>query len=59
EGALVIPDVGCGAYGNDPGEVGTLLGEALQRQPGLFSEIHLVGQRSFADAAVNVSNGLC
>eukprot|EP00439_Symbiodinium_sp_Y106_P036616 s1300_g4.t1 len=59
DGALVIPDVGCGAYGNDPGEVGTLLGEALKRQPGLFSEIHLVGQGSFADAVVNVSNGLC
>ena len=25
----------------------------------LFSEIHLVGQGSFADAVVNVSNGLC
>ena len=25
----------------------------------LFAEIHLVGQGSFADAVVNVSNGLC
>ncbi|CAK9110792.1 unnamed protein product, partial [Durusdinium trenchii] len=50
-GALVLPDLGCGAYGNDPSEVGRLLGQALSRQPGLFLEVHLVGQAAFADAA--------
>ncbi|CAE7305825.1 unnamed protein product [Symbiodinium natans] len=59
DGALVIPDVGCGAYGNDPKEVGSLLGEALRQQPGLFAEIHLVGQDGFADAAEGTAKGWC
>ena len=58
-GALVVPDLGCGAYGNDPVEVGQLLGEALRRQAGLFLEVHLVGQASWADAAESVVSPMC
>jgi len=50
---LVIPDAGCGAYGNDATDVGSIFGDTL-RQGYLhcFEEIHLVGQRAFADAAL-------
>mmetsp|Transcript_64873 Transcript_64873/g.152534 ORF Transcript_64873/g.152534 Transcript_64873/m.152534 type:complete len:549 (+) Transcript_64873:44-1690(+) len=59
DGIFVVPDVGCGAYGNDPSEVGTLLGEALRQQPGLFAEIHLVGQERFSEAAERTAKGRC
>ena len=39
----MIPDLGCGAYNNDPEEVGRLLGEALQKYRGQFLQVHLVG----------------
>ena len=42
-GVLVIPDLGCGAYNNDPEEVGRLLAEALQKYRGQFLQVHLVG----------------
>lgn len=50
---LVVPDLGCGVYKNDPAEIGHALGMAL-RQPGIgerFREIHLVGSQEFARAA--------
>jgi len=50
--ALVVPDLGCGALGNDPRAVGRALGSALQRHfPRAFAELHLVGQSAFAAAA--------
>ena len=55
-GVLVVPDLGCGAYGNDAVEVGRLLGEALRGHS--FLEIHLVGQASFADATESTAKGL-
>jgi len=55
-GVLVVPDLGCGAYGNDAVEVGRLLGEALKGHS--FLEIHLVGQASFADATESTAKGL-
>lgn len=49
---LVVPDIGCGVYGNKPADIGTAFGEAIRwRYPRQFAEIHLVGQRDFADAA--------
>ena len=42
-GVVIIPDLGCGAYNNDPDEVGRLLGEALQKYRGHFLQVHLVG----------------
>lgn len=52
----MVPDLGCGAYGNDAAEVGRLLGEALRGRS--FLEIHLVGQASFADATESTAKGL-
>lgn len=49
-GVLVIPDLGCGAYSNDPEEVGRLLGEALQKYRGHFLQVHLVGPETFCQA---------
>eukprot|EP00930_Biecheleria_cincta_P011443 TRINITY_DN11425_c0_g2_i3.p1 TRINITY_DN11425_c0_g2~~TRINITY_DN11425_c0_g2_i3.p1 ORF type:complete len:521 (+),score=71.42 TRINITY_DN11425_c0_g2_i3:97-1659(+) len=48
--ALVVPDLGCGIYGNEPSQVGHALGEALRRGAWSFSELHLVGQSAFARA---------
>lgn len=50
-GVLVIPDLGCGAYNNDPEEVGRLLGMALQKYRGHFLQVHLVGPETFCQAA--------
>jgi len=38
---LVIPDIGCGVFKNDPAVVGTILGKALVQFPGYFSRIFL------------------
>ncbi|CAK9085094.1 unnamed protein product [Durusdinium trenchii] len=44
--ALVIPDVGCGTYGNDRKVVGRLLGQALRDFGPIFSEVHVVGSQA-------------
>lgn len=50
---LVCPAVGCGAYGNEPAEVGTLLGAVLCEEAleGRLEEVVLVGSRPFFEAA--------
>jgi len=49
---LVIPDVGCGVYGNNPEEVGKIFGNVLNMYfKGAFKEIHFVGKAEFAGAA--------
>jgi len=49
---LVMTDVGCGAYGNNPKEVGKAFGAIIKEHfPQAFSEILLVSGRTFADAA--------
>lgn len=48
---LVMPDAGCGVYGNSPEEVGRIFGEVVQNSfAGVFDEIHLVGKEHFAAA---------
>jgi len=50
---LVIPDVGCGVYGNDPRAVGSALGEVLHaRCAASLREVHLVGSSEFASATM-------
>lgn len=49
--ALVFPDVGCGAFGNDPTIVGRLAGIALVPYIGYFKHIVFTGRREFFDAA--------
>jgi len=50
---LVIPDCGCGVFQNDPRDVGMLLGKVLSKVDGRLQKVLLVGQRSFADAAID------
>jgi len=50
---LVIPDIGCGVYENDPSIVGRIMGEVLLADfPFAFREIHLVGNRAFVRSAL-------
>lgn len=50
---VVVPDLGCGVYGNDPQAVGRALGEVVRRCfPEAFAEIHLVGLPAFVEAAL-------
>jgi len=50
-GALVIPDVGCGVYGNSHEEVGALLNKAMLDYKNVFAEIHIAGPKEFYEAA--------
>lgn len=45
---LVVPDAGCGVYGNKASDVGQALGSSLRRMPLHFREVHLVGSADFA-----------
>jgi len=58
--ALVVPDVGCGAFHNDPIEVGSLFGAALREAPleGRLTDIVLCGSPEFNAAADNAFRGL-
>mmetsp|Transcript_167568 Transcript_167568/g.538112 ORF Transcript_167568/g.538112 Transcript_167568/m.538112 type:complete len:550 (-) Transcript_167568:117-1766(-) len=49
--ALVIPDVGCGVFRNDPAVVGRLAGIALRKYIGYFRCVIFTGQRPFYEAA--------
>eukprot|EP00931_Biecheleriopsis_adriatica_P066079 TRINITY_DN40497_c0_g1_i1.p1 TRINITY_DN40497_c0_g1~~TRINITY_DN40497_c0_g1_i1.p1 ORF type:complete len:679 (+),score=127.12 TRINITY_DN40497_c0_g1_i1:275-2038(+) len=53
---LVLPDIGCGVFRNDPEILGSLLGEMLKSGPasGHLQQVILTGQRSFAEAAHRV-----
>jgi len=49
---LVLPDVGCGVYGNLPADVGSQFGKILKdRFSTTFKELHLVGLDDFCKAA--------
>eukprot|EP00451_Oxyrrhis_marina_P000070 CAMPEP_0204269964 /NCGR_PEP_ID=MMETSP0468-20130131/17765_1 /ASSEMBLY_ACC=CAM_ASM_000383 /TAXON_ID=2969 /ORGANISM="Oxyrrhis marina" /LENGTH=377 /DNA_ID=CAMNT_0051245437 /DNA_START=42 /DNA_END=1175 /DNA_ORIENTATION=+ len=56
EGAkqLVVTDIGCGVFKNDPQVVGDLMGELLQEvtQLGWFSAIFITGSSSFKSAVM-------
>jgi len=51
--ALVIPDVGCGVFHNDPIVVGRLVGEALRQYCGYFLRVHFTGKHAFFQAAAS------
>lgn len=53
---LVIPDVGCGVYMNDPVAVGRALGQIAVRFNGWFREIHVVGSSDFRASAVEAAS---
>jgi len=51
--ALVMPDVGCGVYENDPDVVGRLFGRVLRSEFwGHLREVALVGKPEFQNAAL-------
>lgn len=53
---LVMPDVGCGVYGNDPATVGRIFGEVVsQKFDRIFMEIHASGLDAFLSAAVTAA----
>lgn len=55
--ALVVPDVGCGVYQNDPEEVGSVLGEVLRQEFWChFKEVAVVGKQEFQAAVVGKVN---
>merc|ERR1712217_402142 len=49
---VVMPDAGCGVYGNNPSVVGRLFGKVVQDSfEGIFDEIHLVCSPEFSASA--------
>jgi len=48
---LVVPDVGCGVFQNDPCDVGVAFRTAMERFPGVFEKIFLTGHIDFLQAA--------
>eukprot|EP00746_Dinoflagellata_sp_MGD_P130650 gnl/MRDRNA2_/MRDRNA2_64556_c1_seq1.p1 gnl/MRDRNA2_/MRDRNA2_64556_c1~~gnl/MRDRNA2_/MRDRNA2_64556_c1_seq1.p1 ORF type:complete len:625 (+),score=120.61 gnl/MRDRNA2_/MRDRNA2_64556_c1_seq1:37-1911(+) len=49
--ALIVPDVGCGVFGNDAVTVGRIAGDALKKYSGYFRLVHFTGRHSFFEAA--------
>eukprot|EP00929_Paragymnodinium_shiwhaense_P054794 TRINITY_DN27465_c0_g1_i1.p1 TRINITY_DN27465_c0_g1~~TRINITY_DN27465_c0_g1_i1.p1 ORF type:complete len:668 (+),score=121.95 TRINITY_DN27465_c0_g1_i1:85-2088(+) len=50
---LIIPDVGCGVFGNDPQVVGRILGEVLRSEFWLWvKEVYLTGKEEFKTAVL-------
>jgi len=50
---IVIPDVGCGVFQNDPDLSGVCLREALRPTAGYFKTVIIVGKEAFVDAALS------
>eukprot|EP00928_Gymnodinium_smaydae_P032019 TRINITY_DN2330_c0_g1_i1.p1 TRINITY_DN2330_c0_g1~~TRINITY_DN2330_c0_g1_i1.p1 ORF type:complete len:665 (+),score=158.25 TRINITY_DN2330_c0_g1_i1:47-1996(+) len=50
--ALVVPDVGCGVYENDPETIGRILGELIRKEFwGHLAEVIVTGKPEFQEAA--------
>mmetsp|Transcript_37772 Transcript_37772/g.66501 ORF Transcript_37772/g.66501 Transcript_37772/m.66501 type:complete len:499 (-) Transcript_37772:109-1605(-) len=49
---VVLPDLGCGVYGNLPELIGGAFGRVLSEFPCCFSEVAVVGNLQFFNAAV-------
>lgn len=60
---LVVPDVGCGVYGNDPRTIGAAFGRVLYSYPCFFTEVIISGSYEFfsgaCEAAGSRYNSLC
>jgi len=52
---LIIPDIGCGVFANDPVVTGKCLQETLLVTYGYFKRIVLLGKKAFVDSAVETS----
>jgi len=49
---LIIPDVGCGVFQNDPVLTGQCLNDALIHAEGFFKEVIILGKSEFSRAAI-------
>lgn len=59
---LIFPDVGCGAFGNDPQQVGEIVGKALGsrgQKLALNGRIYICGSRHFFNAVCHGYNRQC
>lgn len=58
---VIMPDAGCGVYGNNPSEVGRLFAKVVQDSfKGTFDEIHLVCSPEFSASAKSTGcNSAC
>eukprot|EP00931_Biecheleriopsis_adriatica_P063074 TRINITY_DN38150_c0_g1_i2.p1 TRINITY_DN38150_c0_g1~~TRINITY_DN38150_c0_g1_i2.p1 ORF type:complete len:530 (+),score=69.88 TRINITY_DN38150_c0_g1_i2:43-1632(+) len=52
---LVVPDIGCGVFGNSPTVVGAAMGRVLCAYRGYFSEIVFTGNEEFYFAATGAA----
>jgi len=50
---LIIPDIGCGVFQNDPTVVGRIAGEVLKKYHGHFTCVHFTGKEAFYKAAMS------
>ena len=48
---LIIPDLGCGVFGNDPHIVGRIAGDELKTFSSYFSQVIFTGKIEFCEAA--------
>jgi len=55
--ALIIPDVGCGVFGNDPTIVGRIAGQVLRGYSGYFRHVLFTGKQAFFEAAASGLTG--
>jgi len=51
---LIVPDVGCGVFHNDPTVIGRLVGRAVQERQGYFKKVVFTGKPGFCTAALSV-----
>jgi len=49
---LIVPDIGCGVFGNDAATVGRIAGTAMQAHVGYFGKVVFTGKREFYDAVM-------
>lgn len=52
--AIIVPDVGCGVFHNDPDLVGRLAGQAISEYSSYFKRVLFTGKTEFFDAAAKV-----
>jgi len=53
--AIIVPDVGCGVYGNNPYTVGKIVGKCARAIRGQVDEVIFCGDTNFMSAALSVA----
>lgn len=52
---LIMPDIGCGVFHNDPKSVGCILGNVIGNSNGYLKTLILTGERSFAESVMQAA----